>query len=162
VDSSSTSALLMSGGVIGVSGGNSMYVHGNKQTSGGTITFTGGGSLQLNQPAHGDPMSGLTAPTAGTATSLSYSTRSATIPSGTYTTITISGGGPFPLSGTYIFTGSGLSVSGGSVVTAAAGATLYFPPTSSGTVSVSGGTLTLNAPTSGSLQGMAIWKDTTT
>ena len=85
-----------------------------------------------------------------------------TIPSGTYCSITVKNG-TGTISGTYIITAGDFKVSGGSVTTAAAGATIYFPPSNTtGSLISSGGTTTLTAPTSGSLQGMALWKDSTT
>jgi hypothetical protein len=53
-------------------------------------------------------------------------------------------------------------MAGGTATTTAGGASFYFAPANSGTFAYSGGTLTLNSSTSGSLAGIAIWKDTTT
>jgi phage baseplate assembly protein gpV len=84
-----------------------------------------------------------------------------TIPSGTYCGITNSGSTGLILSGTYIIETGSFIMSGGNIATAAGGATIYFPPSNSGTVTVSGGTLALNAPTTGSLAGIAIWDNNT-
>jgi hypothetical protein len=166
IDSNSASALTMSGGNIGLSGGSSLYIVGNKSQTGGNITFAGGGSLKTGQSAHGDPMSGLVAPTPATTCTPDPSlsgTSNYTIPSGTYCGLSISGGTGLVLSGTYIIKTGNFAVSGGNVTSAAGGATIYFPPSNtSGTISNSGGNTTLNGSTSGSLQGIAIWKDSTT
>jgi hypothetical protein len=168
IDSTSGSALTMSGGVDTLTGGADIYIGGGKSSSGGVIAFTGGGSLNTNQTSMpGNPVSGLTAPTpAGSCTANpNYSggvgQSNITIPSGTYCSMSISGGTGLVLSGTYIMDGS-FSVSGGNITTAAGGATIYFPPSSTGNISVSGGNMTLTAPTSGSLAGFALWKDGTT
>lgn len=168
IDSTSGSALLMSGGTITASGGAEINVAGGKSSSGGVISFTGGGSLNTSDPSvPGNPVSGLTAPTpAGVCTanpgySGGVGQNNITIPSGTYCSLSIIGGTGLVLSGTYIMEGS-FSVSGGNITTAASGATIYFPPSSTGNISVSGGNLTLTAPTSGNLAGFALWKDGTT
>jgi hypothetical protein len=166
IDSSSNSALTMSGGNIDLSGGASVYIAGNKSQSGGVISFSGGGSLKTGQTARGNPISGLVAPTPATPCTPDpgYSgVSNITIPSGTYCSLSISGGLGLVLSGTYIITTGNFSNSGGNVTSAAGGATLYFPPGNTfGTVTVSGGNVTLNASTSGNLQGIAIWKDSAT
>jgi len=169
INSSSGSALTMSGGNLVVGSGNNISIVGAKLQSGGTTTFTGGGSLKTGQTAVANPISGLTAPTpAGSCTANpNYSggvgQNNITIPSGTYCGIGISGGTGLVLSGTYIIKTGSFSVSGGNITTAAGGATIYFPPSNaSGTLSNSGGNMTLTAPTSGTLQGFAIWKDSAT
>ncbi len=166
IDSSSPTAMNMSGGNVALTSGSSLYIVGNKSSTGGNVTFTGGGSLKTGQSVHGDPMTGLVAPTPATAClpdphlsgTINY-----TIPSGTYCGLSISGGTGLVLSGTYIIKTGNFSVSGGNITSAATGATIYFPPSNTfGSIANSGGNTTLNASTSGSLQGIAIWKDSTT
>jgi hypothetical protein len=163
INSNSPSALTMSGGNIALTGGANIIDVGNKSQSGGNITFTGGGSLKTSQASTGNPISGLTAPTPAAVCTPdpNYSGQSNfTIPSGTYCSLSISGGTGIVLSGTYILKSSNFSNSGGNITTAAAGATIYFAPSDPGDFIFSGGNMTLTASTSGPLQGIAIWKDT--
>jgi len=163
INSNSPSALLMSGGTIALTGGADVSVVGQKLSSGGNITFAGGGSLLTNQIAVADPMGGLVAPTAGSCVANpGYSGGSGAIPSGTYCGSLSISGGTWTLSGIYNFTSGSFSMAGGTATTTAGGASFYFAPANSGTFAYSGGTLTLNSSTSGSLAGIAIWKDTTT
>jgi Flp pilus assembly protein TadG len=165
IDSSASNALLMSGGTLALTGGGNLSIVGNKSTSGGSITFGGGGSLLTGQAGSGNPVSGLTAPTpAGSCLAdpgYSGSVNNITVPSGTYCGITNSGSTGMILSGTYIMKTGSFIMSGGNMTTAAGGATIYFPPSNSGTIMISGGTLGLTAPTSGSLAGIAIWDNNT-
>jgi hypothetical protein len=165
IDSSASNALSMSGGTLTLNGGGNLGIVGNKSTSGGSIIFNGGGSLLTGQAAGANPVSGLIAPTpAGSCLAdpgYSGSVNNVTIPSGTYCGITNSGSTGLILSGTYIIETGSFIMSGGNIATAAGGATIYFPPSNSGTVTVSGGTLALNAPTTGSLAGIAIWDNNT-
>jgi hypothetical protein len=163
INSNSGSALLMSGGTIALTGGANVSIVGHKLSSGGNVTFAGGGSLLTNQTAVADPITGLVAPTAGSCVANpGYSGGSGAIPSGTYCSSLSISGGTWTLSGTYNFTSGSFAMAGGNVTTAAGGATFYFAPANSGTFAYSGGTLLLNSPTSGSLAGFAIWKDTVT
>ncbi len=166
IDSSASNALLMSGGTLALTGGGNLSIVGNKSTSGGSITFAGGGSLLTGQAAGSNPVTGLTAPTPAGACladpGYSGSVNNLTIPSGTYCGITNSGSTGMILSGTYIIKTGNFTMSGGNMATAAGGATIYFPPANSGTITISGGTLALTAPTTGSLAGIAVWDNNTT
>jgi hypothetical protein len=156
----------MSGGNLALTGGANIGIVGNKSTSGGAIAFTGRGSMLTGQTAVVNPMAGMTGPTpAGSCISdPGYSggvgQNDITIPSGTYCGLSISGGTGLVLSGTYIIKTGSFTVSGGTISSAATGATIYFPPANTGTIAVSGGILGLTASTTGSLAGIAIWKDT--
>jgi hypothetical protein len=137
----------------------------------GTLIKSGGNVLPASNLKSGgsvtNPVSGLTAPTAGSCLanpSISGGTN-INIPAGTYCNgISISGGTGLTFgSGTFIITGAGASVniSGGNITTATGGAAFYFS-NSAGNFNVSGGNVTLTAPTSGTYAGFALWKDATT
>src|SRR5581483_138008 len=67
-------------------------------------------------------------------------------------------------SGTFIITGTGASVniSGGTPISVASGGAMFYFNNAAGNFNVSGGNITLTAPTTGSYAGFAIWKDATT
>jgi hypothetical protein len=165
INSNSGSALSMSGGNITLGGGADIDIVGHKSSTGGNIVFNGGGSLQTGEAPFTNPLTGLVAPTPASSciANPNYSGgTNITIPSGTYCGISISGGTGFVISGTYIIKTGSFSVSGGNVSTGAGGATIYFPPAGTGNLAVTGGNMVLTAPTSGSLAGVAVWKDTVT
>jgi hypothetical protein len=166
IESTASNALTMTGGTLALTGGGNLSIVGNKSTTGATITFTGGGSLLTGVAGAGNPVTGLTAPTPAGAClpdpGYNGSVNNITIPSGTYCGITNVGSTGMILSGTYIIKTGSFTMVGGSMATAAAGATIYFPPANSGTIAITGGTLALTAPTSGSLAGIAIWDNNTT
>ena len=135
----------------------------------GALSKSGGNVLPAANLKSGsavsDPISGLTAPTAGSclANPSISSGNAINIPAGTYCNgISISGGTNLTFgAGTFIITGSSVSISGGNITTAAGGATFYFS-NAAGNFSVSGGNVTLTAPTTGSYAGFALWKDAST
>jgi len=161
-------AAVMSGGIITLGSGNSssttyMNVRSTMTQSGGIINPSSN-LLANTGVTYSDPISGLTAPTAGTCLpnpNISGGIGTV-IPAGTYCSgISISGGVNLQLgSGIFDITGGSFTVSGGNLTTASGGATLYFGP-SAGNLSVSGGNLTLTAITGGTTDGVAIWKDGT-
>jgi len=165
VNSNSSSAFRMNGATLTVTGGNSVSVVGQATTNGATLTFKGGGSLKTSQSAVANPISGLTAPTPVSPCTAdpSYNGLSNfTIPSGTYCSLTVSGSSGVVLSGAYIITTGNFTFNGTTASTAAGGATIYFSPSNTGTLVTNGSNVTLTAPTSGSLNGFAIWDNNTT
>jgi len=165
VDSNKSGALNATGGSMGLSGGAGISVVGQSTNGAQYISFTGGGSLKTGQAAHGDPFAlNVTAPTpAGTCTpdpNYQSGMNNITIPSGTYCSLTLSGGTGLVLSGTYIITQGSFKITAGSASTAAGGALIYIAPTSTGSFDLTGysGTLTLNGLTSATNNGFAVWE----
>jgi hypothetical protein len=162
------SVATMSGGTVTLGDGLAdsqvdFTLQGTMTKSGGTISPAA--NLLSSQGAIANPISGLTAPTAGSCLpdpSISSGTGK-NIPAGTYCSgITISGGTGTTLGpGIIDITGGGFTVSGGTIVTATGGVNIYFS-SSAGNLSVSGGTISITAATGGSLDGIALWKDGTT
>ena len=161
-------------GGVSMSGGNDTLGSGLgtstvKFTYAGTLHKTGGNVLPATNLVAGstlsNPVSGLPAPVAGTCLSDPSISGgiNVSIPAGTYCNgITISGGSGITFaSGTYIFSGAGasLNISGGTNITVASGGAMFYFSNSAGTMNVSGGNITLTAPTSGTYAGFAIWKD---
>jgi hypothetical protein len=163
VNSNSATAYHQSGGIDTFNGGSNLYIVGNKSTSGGIVNFNGGGSAETGQTSFSNPVSGLTGPTPGspcTADPNISGGNSNPIASGTYCSLTISGGNGIVFSGTYIITTGNFTIVGGNYSTAGGGATIYIPASNStGSVQISGGNGTLTAPSSGSLSGFAIWQN---
>lgn len=168
VASSSSSAGIMSGGNVTLGNGTAgngidFNLHGSMTQSGGNITPSA--NLKTGQGAVSDPMSGETAPSAGSCKpnpSISGGI-GINIPAGTYCSgITISGGTGITLGpGIIDIPGGSLSVSGGNITTASGGVNIYFSG-SAGNLSVSGGNITITAATGGTMDGIAVWKDGTT
>jgi hypothetical protein len=166
VNSNSTQAYVQSGGIDTFNGGKNLYISGGEDKVGGILTFNGGGSAKTGQTQFSNPVSGLTAPTpAGTCTpDPNYNggtgKNNITIPSGTYCSLSVSGGNGLVFSGTYIIKSGNFSMSGGNFTTAAAGATIYLPSTNTtGGIQISGGNGTFSAPSTGSLAGFALWQN---
>lgn len=162
VDSNNSKAFSMTGGNNTFNGGSSLYIVGGENAGGGNNIFNGGGSVKTNQPSFSNPVSGLTAPTPNTPCTADPNISSGinvTIPSGTYCSLTVSGGINVIFSGTYIITTGAFKITGGTFSTAAAGTTFYFPSTNTKGVDLTGGNGTISAPTTGSLQGFAFWQD---
>ena len=151
----------MNGGNVALTGGSNLNIVGNLQKIGGNIIYSGGGSTKTGQSAHGDPLAGATAPTpAGTCTPDPFYSGGVnqTIPSGTYCSLSITGGTGWILSGTYIITQGNFNMGGGNASTAAGGALIYIAPTSTGYFHYYGGNLTLVGISGGAQDGMAIWQ----
>jgi hypothetical protein len=163
VNSNTATAYFQNGGIDTFNGGSNLYIVGSEDKVGGITTFNGGGSAKTSQASFSNPVSGLTGPTPGspcTADPNISGGNSNPIASGTYCSLTISGGNGIVFSGTYIITTGNFTINGGNFSTAAAGATIYIPASNAtGSVQVSGGNGTLTAPSSGSLSGFAIWQN---
>lgn len=150
-DSTSSSALVSNSGVT-VNSTKFLVNGGWSPNNGGTFSST----PQINQATVADPLSYLTAPTAGSCTSQQVN-GSTTLNPGTFcygfnlnsnVTVTLN-------PGTYIIEG-GLNVNSGATLRGT-GVTLYF--TGNGQLQMnSGSTAQLTAPTSGSLAGILLWE----
>jgi len=154
VDSSSSTAVLSSGGSITTTGTAKTNIVGGWTHAGGTISP----SPILGASTQSDPFASLAAPSPGTCNSgVSMASGSQTINPGTYCgSISLAGGTLTLTSGTY-YLESGISVSGGTIQ-ATGPVTFYI---SSGPFSMSGGTITLNAPTSGTWKGILLFMSRT-
>jgi Flp pilus assembly protein TadG len=163
VNSNSAQAYVQSGGIDTFNGGSSLYIVGSENKVGGITAFNGGGSAKTSQASFSNPVSGLTGPNPGspcTADPNISGGNSNPIASGTYCSLTISGGNGIVFSGTYIISSGNFSISGGNFSTGPGGATIYLPASNStGTVQISGGNGTFAAPTSGSLAGFSLWQN---
>jgi hypothetical protein len=165
VDSTQSNALDITGGSMFLAGGAGISVAGNSLNGTQDITFTGGGSLHTGQTGlHGDPFAGqLTAPTpAGPCIpdpKYPSGMNNITIPSGTYCSLSLTGGTGLVLSGTYVITRGSFKVTAGSVSSADGGALIYFPLSSTGGFDITGGAVTLNGLTSTTNNGLAVWQD---
>jgi hypothetical protein len=164
VDSNTNDAADITGGSMTLNNGAGISVVGESQNGAQDITFNGGGSLKTNQAVHGDPLAGeLTAPTpAGTCTPdpiYGSGMNNITIPSGTYCSLSLTGGTGLVLSGTYIITQGSFKMTNGSATTAAGGALIYIASTSIGKFDITSGSLTLNGLTGTPNNGLAIWQD---
>lgn len=163
VDSTQSNALDITGGSMFLAGGAGISVAGQSANGAQDITFSGGGSLQTHQTVHGDPFAGyVTAPAAAGPCIPDPNYKSGmnniTIPSGTYCSLSLTGGTGLVLSGTYVITSGSFKVTAGSVTTAEGGALIYFPPSSTGGLDITGGTVTLNGLTSTTNNGLAVWQ----
>jgi hypothetical protein len=172
---------------VSLSGGASLTasnlnIVGSYNTSGGSTVTA---KIKTGAPATTDPYASLAVPsfsTSGCSPDPNLSGgKTKTIPPGCYNGITVSGGSTLTMSaGNYVINGGGINLSGGSTVTMGAGIYILFnlsggdPVTASGvsfvltgskssgwaSVNISGGaTLTLTPPTSGSMQGVALYLD---
>ncbi len=157
IDSSNTSALVMSGGNIQITGGGTTTVVGSVTNSGGVInpSWVQGSSMA-------DVFASLPAPsTSGPCvdSGVSWSTGSHTLSAGKHCgSVSLSGGTTTLQAGTHIFE-NGLSISGGSILDdGAGGVTLYFDV---GGINMSGANITLNAPTSGTYKGILMFYNRT-
>jgi hypothetical protein len=163
VNSNNAQAYTQSGGIDTFNGGSNLYIAGGENKSGGITTFNGGGSAKTSQAQFSNPVSGLTAPTPGTPCTADPNIsggNSNPIASGTYCSLTISGGNGIVFSGTYIITTGNFSMVGGNFSTGAGGATIYIPASNStGSIQISGGNGTFTAPSSGNLGGFALWQN---
>jgi hypothetical protein len=164
VDSTQSNALDITGGSMFLAGGAGISVAGQSADGTQDITFTGGGSLQTRHTVHGDPIAGyVTAPTpAGPCIpdpNYKSGMNNITIPSGTYCSLSLTGGTGLVLSGTYIITRGSFKVTAGSVTTADGGALIYFPSSSTGGLDITGGAVTLSGLTSTTNSGLAVWQD---
>jgi hypothetical protein len=145
-----------------------------KIPSGGTVTYGSGATLTpapTTSPAISDPLPALAAPSvSGPATSYSAPAGTSSISPGLYSNITVSTGSTLTLNpGTYVVTGN-LNINGGSVT--GNGVTIYLAcnayPTpcagggqNGGSISMSQGSLSLTAPTSGTYDGISVFGDRT-
>ena len=169
INSTSSTAFDITGGTVNLNSAKA-NVHATSVSpwppSGGTVS-PGISSVLFGQNAVSNPISGLTAPTASSPCILDPSITDSgthTLNPGTYCTgITIKSGSIKLNAGLYYLTSGSFKVSGtntNSPVDATSGVTLYFPPSSSGTLSVTGGAgLNLTAPSGGSYDGIAVWKE---
>jgi Flp pilus assembly protein TadG len=172
VNSSSSSALTMSGGAV--IDAKSAYITGNYTTSGGAqLNTTAGTHTGVNPIA--DPYASVNVPsysgcdktTSVTASSMQTVNLAPSSPGGTYVIcggITASGQSTVNLApGVYILNGGSLNVSGGSTLNGTGGVTIILTSntgTSYGTVSLSGGdTINVTAPTTGATAGIAFYQD---
>jgi Flp pilus assembly protein TadG len=172
-NSSSATAANFSGGATLTAA--NFNVVGNYTTSGGaTVSAT----IKTGAPATADPYASLTVPSFSGCNQTNYTLSgggTATISQGVYCGgITVSGGSQLTMnSGTYMLVGTNpgsggnsFYISGGSTVTGS-GVSIVITATGStapmdtrGTVNISGGTtVTLSAPTSGPMQGVAFYMD---
>jgi hypothetical protein len=166
VNSTSTSSFNLTGGNINLgTSGAKINLHAGSISpwppTGGTV-LPSLSSVQMSQPAVSNPITGLTAPTAGSCTpDPNITSGTHTLTQGTYCSgITIKGGTVTLSAGLYQFTNAGANfkISGGSqYVDATAGVTLYFAP-GAGQLVVSGNGLNLTAPVGGTWDGIAVWK----
>jgi Flp pilus assembly protein TadG len=150
-DSSSSGALVSNSGVT-VNSTKFLVAGGWSPNNGGTFSST----PVVNQPAVSDPLSYLTAPTAGSCTSQTVTTSVTLNPATFCYGFNLNPGVTVTLNpGTYIIEG-GVNVNSTAVLQGT-GVTLYF--TGSGQLQMnSGSTAQLSAPTSGSLAGILIWE----
>jgi hypothetical protein len=161
VNSNANNAFFLTGGTINLNNGSAINVHGLESTSGGTVSPN---NVLVNQPSVSDPFSGLTAPTPAGSCNSSFSNitdgNNHTMNPGTYCSFLLKGSGTVTLSaGTYYMEGN-FQLNNGTV-DATAGVTIYFWGSDSSNMVYSGGALNITAPSSGTLQGIAIWKDGT-
>ncbi len=154
---STTGAITQSGGAITVTGGNSLtMVSGAKWNhSGGSITPT-----PVTGSAASDPFASLPIPTLPgcTDSGVSLSTGSYTLNAGEHCgNVEVSGGTLTLAAGTHIFeSGMSMGISGGTVKDDGKGGVTLFMDGNDG-LSMSGGTLNLSAPTTGTYKGVAIF-----
>jgi hypothetical protein len=155
VNSNGSSAVLSSGGSITTTGTAVTDIVGGWTHSGGSISP----SPILGASTETDPFASLAVPTAGSCNAgVSLSSGTQTISQGTYCgAISISGGTLTLNPGTYYLEG-GLSMSGGAIQSSSGGVTFYVE---SGSFDVSGGTIALAAPTSGTYEGILIFQSRT-
>ena len=153
INSNSSTAILQSGGTVTVSGGKQVYNHGSWLHSGGTITPAPiAGSVQA------DPFAALPDPsTAGACVDAgqSWSSGTHTLLAGKHCgSVSISGGTITVAAGMHVFT-SGFNISGGTVADdATTGVTFYFD---GGGLNMSGSTITLRPPTTGTYKGITVF-----
>jgi hypothetical protein len=157
VNSNQSNAFFLTGGTVNLTGTAAINVHGLESTSGGTVSPN---HVLTNQGSVSDPLSGLTAPTPALPCTpfADLTSGSQTINNGTYCSIAVKGGSLKLNAGTYIITGGDFKNSGGTV-DATSGVTIYFPSTSGNLNVTSGNTFALTAPSSGTYNGIAVWKD---
>jgi putative Flp pilus-assembly TadE/G-like protein len=161
IDSTSKSIENDSGNTLSVTGGNSINVQG--ASSGALLSGTTSPSPTFGSSNQNDPLSGLTAPvfSSCTYTSKSVTSSSATLSPGTYCNgITLNHATVTFQPGLYIITGT-TSWTNSSTISGT-GVTLYLTQGggySFGYFTISNSTVTLSAPTSGSLTGIVIFGD---
>jgi len=161
VASSSADAVDVSGGATLTA--SSVSINGNYNASGGS-TITPSPVTGVAAPT--DPLAYLTPPPVGACNQTHYTAPAgAPLSPGVYCNgLTISGTTNTLNSGTYIILGGGLTISGGATVT---GNNVLFYNTYNGTwpyrpIDISGGSsVTLTAPSTGSLAGMLFFQDRT-
>lgn len=162
VDSSATGSVTVNSSNMNFSNGASLVTHGTVTANSSNINFNGGGSEKQNQPAFADPMTGLTPPTPSLPCTPDPHINSAntSVSKGTYCAMTINSSNVTFNSGVYIFTAGSLTINS-SNITATSGVTLYFTG-SAGNLAFNSGNMSLTAPSGGSTDGIALWKDGTT
>jgi hypothetical protein len=155
VNSNSSAAVDSAGGAISTTGTAKTDIVGGWTHAGGTISP----APVLGASVESDPFASMTAPTAGSCASpVSIASGSQTIDPGTYcSTISISGGTLTLNPGLYYLEG-GISMSGGTIQSSGSGVTFYVE---SGSFDMAAGNITLNAPTSGTWQGILIFQSRT-
>ena len=163
VDSSSASAVVVSGNVIVSSVG--LEITGGDQVTGGNAHL---GTVVTGAKAVADPYASLAAPAAGKSLGAVNLTGNAsqTISPGTYTAIAASGNGKLTMNpGVYVITGGGFNLSGNAAVTGT-GVTIFnagsaYPAAgvSYGAINLSGnGKVQVSAPTSGAYAGVLFFQ----
>ena len=156
VDSNSTSAIAASSNAAVTA--NKIQVRGTVQKS-GNAAFNP--SPVTGSASFADPLSGLTAPSYGSASpAVSVSGNSSqTLNPGVYTSIAVSGNGSLTLNpGTYVITTGGFTVSANGAVKGS-GVTIYD---AGGSINLSGnGNISLTAPTTGAYAGVLFFQSRT-
>ena len=157
VNSNASNAFFLTGGTINLNNSAAINVHGQESTSGGTVSPN---NVLQNQPSVSNPLSGMTTPTPASPciADPNLTSGSKSITQGTYCSITVKGGSMTLGAGTYIISAGDFKNSGGTV-DATAGVTIYFPASSGDLNVTSNNTFELTAPSGGSYDGIALWKD---
>lgn len=167
VNSSNSDGLDLSGGAKLTA--NAVTLSGSSYGVSGGATITSTKPVAYSQPAQADPYASRAIPAfSGCYQNNLQISKTPALPlnQGVYCGgISVSGGASVTLnSGTYILDGGDFSLSGGSSVSGTSVTIILTTSTGNdnniGAVSISGGSsLTLSAPTSGALSGMALWVD---
>jgi Flp pilus assembly protein TadG len=159
-NSSSSSAVTLSGGAS--LSASDLNIMGNYQTSGGSsVGATTKIKTGVTTP---DPYASLSIPAFSGCDQTGYTLRagSATISPGVYCNgITVKGGGHLTMNpGTYIINGGGFTVSASSVSGAGVGVAMTGATGTWGQINISGGSsISLAAPSSGTMQGVVFYMD---
>ena len=171
VNSPSSSALTLVGQAT--INANAAYISGNYTTSGQASLNTTNGTVTGTAPAN-DPYADVSIPSYSGCNQTNYSVSGKNNPqtltpgsSGIMVLcngLSVTGNGNLTMSpGTYIIDGGSFSVSGNSTINAPLGVTIILTSSSGSnyaTASISGGAdVTITAPTSGALKGLAIFQD---
>jgi hypothetical protein len=155
VNSTGSAAVDSSGGSITTTGTAVTDIRGGWTRAGGTISP----APVLGASLEADPFASMTAPSAGTCTGgVSMASGSQTINPGTYCGAISISGGTLTLNPGLYYLEDGLSMAAGTIQSSGGGVTFYVQ---GGSFDMSGGTITLNAPTSGTWKGILLFQSRT-